>query len=441
MRSAKPKVLQTLAGKPLLEHVLSTADSLSCEAQKLVVVGHKRQEVESWIQSVPLNAKMVVQKEQLGTGHAVKEALEYVDAERVLVLYGDVPCISEAILQDLINDVPSDAVAVLSADYDDPHGLGRIVRDEHGHVMAITEEKDASDAVRAIHEINTGIMLIPTLFLKEALPQLSNQNKQQEYYLTDIIALGRKAGRDIVAIKANDAWRTLGVNDKKQLASLEKQYQLSQAEELMKQGVQLMDPSRLDIRGTLKTGQDCTIDVNVIIEGDVVLGQGVRLGANCVIKNTTIDDNVVVEPFSHIDGAHIGPKTTIGPFARIRPQTEVGESCKIGNFVEVKNTKLQDGAKASHLTYLGDSEVGKGANIGAGTVTCNYDGVNKFKTIIKDKAFIGSGSMLVAPVTIGEDATVGAGSTITEDVPNNELAVGRTRQRLVPGWQKPKKEG
>lgn len=436
MRSSLPKVLQPLAGRPLLAHVIETAKQLNAE-NIITIYGHGGDLVQQAFAHEQV--QWVEQKEQLGTGHAVKVTLPVLPQTGVsLILSGDVPCIRPATLQRLLDVSTETGIGLVTLTLPDATGYGRIVRN-NGEIQAIVEHKDASDEQRQIKEINTGIYCVSNAKLHEWLPRLSNNNAQGEYYLTDIVAMALADSMQVVSVEPEQAFEVDGVNDRVQLAALERQFQTAQAKALMQQGVHLIDPSRFDLRGTLKVGQDVRIDINVIIEGECELGDGVEIGAGCVIKNTKIAAGTKVQPYSVFDSAIVGENTQIGPFARLRPGAKLAAEVHIGNFVEVKNSTVGHGSKANHFTYLGDAEVGSGSNIGAGTITCNYDGANKFKTIIGDHAFIGSNSSLVAPVQIGNGATVGAGSTITRDVAENSLAVERSKQFAKENYQRPQK--
>jgi len=423
MHSALPKVLHPLAGKPLLAHVINTARRLA-PATVCVVYGHGGEQVPAAFAEADL--RWVRQEPQLGTGHAVLQALPHLKVGAggtalVLVLYGDVPLIRPETLQRLIVSAGAHTLALLTAHLDDPRGYGRIVR-EHGRVVRIVEEKDADDAERAIHEINTGILVAPGDALARWLPALGNRNAQGEYYLTDIVALAVAEGMAIATTQPADGWETDGINSKNQLARLERIHQRNLAEALMSQGVTLADPARIDIRGELVCGRDVFIDVNCVFEGRVELQDGVRINANCVIQD-----------------AVVGPGSIIGPFARLRPGTVLAEDVHIGNFVEVKNSTIAAHSKANHLAYVGDTTMGSRVNVGAGTITCNYDGANKFRTVIEDDVFIGSDTQLVAPVTVGKGATLGAGTTLTRDAPADQLTLSRANQVSIPGWQRPQK--
>lgn len=436
MRSKLPKVLQPLAGQPLLGHVIQTAKQL--QAQNIITIyGHGGDLVKDAFSHEQI--QWVEQAEQLGTGHAVQVTLPVLPQDGIsLILYGDVPLVRQQTLEQLLDASSQTGIGMITLTVDNPTGYGRIVR-ENGQIQAIVEHKDASDAQRQIQEINTGIYCVSNAKLHEWLPKLSNNNAQGEYYLTDIVEMAVAEGLEIASIQPEQAFEVEGVNDRIQLADLEREFQAQQALELMRQGVTLTDPKRFDLRGQLKVGQDVRIDINVIIEGDCELGDGVEIGAGCVLKNTKIAAGTKVQPYSIFDGAVVGEDTQIGPFARLRPGAKLANDVHIGNFVEVKNSSIGLGSKANHFTYLGDAEVGAGSNIGAGTITCNYDGANKHKTIIGDAAFIGSNSSLVAPVKIGNGATIGAGSVITRDVVDNALAFERAPQIEKADYQRPQK--
>ena len=451
MKSALPKVLQTLAGKPLLQHVLTTALFLQGKQAKtgpIVVVGHGAADVKEFIanasQEDPSFGKVatVLQAEQKGTGHALLQALPKLDVqEPTLVLYGDVPLTSKKTLAKLAKLADGvrgqdSALALLTQDLTNPTGYGRIVRDAEGSVREIVEEKDATPAQKAIKEINTGIMVLPTKALKKWLKALRSSNSQGEYYLTDVIAMAVKDGVPIRTTQADDESETIGVNSRDQLASLERTHQLNIANQLMDAGVSLADPARIDVRGTLECGTDVFIDVGCVFEGCVTLAVGTKIGPYCVIRNSVIGKNVSINAFSHLDGAKVGNHSVVGPYARLRPGADLANDVHIGNFVEVKNSKIAANSKANHLAYVGDSIVGTRVNIGAGTITCNYDGVNKHQTIIEDDVFIGSDTQLVAPVRVGRGATLGAGTTLTKDAPPNQLTVSRAKQISIP-WQRP----
>ncbi|QQE88787.1 bifunctional UDP-N-acetylglucosamine diphosphorylase/glucosamine-1-phosphate N-acetyltransferase GlmU [Azotobacter chroococcum] len=437
MRSALPKVLHPVAGNSMLGHVVATARQLVPQDIH-VVIGHGAELVRERLAADDLN--FVLQAEQLGTGHAVAQALPALSAERVLILYGDVPLIEADTLQRLLAQVGPDRLALLTVDLVDPSGYGRIVRDAAGKVVAIVEHKDASPEQRAICEGNTGILAVPGARLADWLGRLSNDNAQGEFYLTDVIAMAVADGLTVATEQPLDAMEVQGANDRIQLAQLERHYQLRAARRLMAQGVTLRDPARFDLRGELSVGRDVLIDVNVILEGRVVIEDGVEIGPNCVIRDSTLRKGAQVKANSHLEGAELGEGADCGPFARLRPGAVLGAKAHVGNFVELKNAVLGEGAKAGHLSYLGDAEIGARSNIGAGTITCNYDGANKFRTLMGEDVFIGSNSALVAPVTLGDRATTGAGSVITEDVPADSLALGRGRQRNIEGWQRPQKK-
>jgi len=454
MKSALPKVLQTLAGKPLLQHVLSTALSLQNKQTKtgpIVVVGHGATDVKEFIATAskedPGFSKVstVLQAEQKGTGHALLQALSKLDVqEPTLVLYGDVPLTSKKTLSKLAKLADGvrgedSALALLTQNLVNPTGYGRIVRDADGSVQEIVEEKDATSVQKSIHEINTGIMVLPTNSLKKWLKALRVSNAQGEYYLTDVIAMAVKDGVPIRTTQADEEFETIGVNSREQLAALERVHQLNIANLLMDAGVSLADPARIDVRGTLECGNDVFIDVGCVFEGCVTLAAGTRIGPYCIIRNSVIGKAVAVHAYSHIDGAKVGNQSIIGPYARLRPGADLSNDVHIGNFVEVKNSKIAANSKANHLSYVGDSIVGSRVNIGAGTITCNYDGVNKHQTIIEDDVFIGSDTQLVAPVRVGRGATLGAGTTLTKDAPANQLTISRTRQVSLQ-WKRPVKQ-
>ncbi|WP_349568959.1 bifunctional UDP-N-acetylglucosamine diphosphorylase/glucosamine-1-phosphate N-acetyltransferase GlmU [Azotobacter salinestris] len=436
MRSALPKVLHPVAGNSMLGHVVATARQLAPQGIH-VVIGHGAERVRERLAADDLN--FVLQAEQLGTGHAVAQALPALSAERVLILYGDVPLIEADTLQRLLAQVGPERLALLTVDLVDPSGYGRIIRDEAGQVVAIVEHKDASPGQRAICEGNTGILAVPGARLADWLGRLSNDNAQGEYYLTDVIAMAVADGLTIATEQPQDAMEVQGANDRLQLAQLERHYQLRAARRLMAQGVTLRDPARFDLRGEVSVGRDVLIDVNVILEGRVTIEDGVEIGPNCTIKDSTLRRGAQVKANSHLEGAELGEGADCGPFARLRPGAVLKAKAHVGNFVELKNAVLGEGAKAGHLSYLGDAEIGARTNIGAGTITCNYDGANKFRTVMGEDVFIGSNSALVAPVTLGDGATTGAGSVITEDVPAGNLALGRGRQRNIEGWKRPEK--
>lgn len=436
MQSALPKVLHPLAGKPLLSHVIDTARTLS-PARLCIIYGHGGEIVPQRIAADDIVCAK--QEPQLGTGHAVMQAVPHLDESvPTLVLYGDVPLTAADSLRQLLDSAGNDKLAILTVELEDPTGYGRIVR-QNGNITSIVEQKDATGAQRAIREVNTGILVAPTARLKGWLTTLSNDNAQGEYYLTDIVARAVADGVPVVSAQPKAVWETLGVNSKVQLAELERIHQRNIASALLEQGVTLPDPGRLDVRGTLRCGRDVTIDVNCVFEGEVQLGDGVAIGAHCVIRNARIGKGVSIKPFCHIEDAVVGADSVIGPYARLRPGTELAEDVHIGNFVEIKNSQVAAHSKANHLAYVGDATVGSRVNIGAGTITCNYDGANKFRTVIEDDAFIGSDTQLVAPVRVGRGATLGAGTTLTKDAPEGKLTVSRSRQVTIEGWQRPVK--
>ena len=436
MHSALPKVLHPLAGKPLLSHVIDAARALS-PTTLCLIYGHGGDAVPSSLAASDL--VFAKQEPQLGTGHAVAQAAAHLDdSVLTLVLYGDVPLIASSTLRRLVDSAGADKLAVLTVTLPDPTGYGRIVR-ESGQIVRIVEQKDASAEQRAIAECNTGIMVAPTVQLKKWLAGLSNNNAQGEYYLTDIVASAVADGTPVVSVQPDAVAETLGVNSKVQLAELERIHQRNIAERLLEQGLTLLDPARIDVRGRLQCGRDVSIDVGCVFEGEVSIEDGAVIGANCVIKNARIGRNANIKPFCHIEDAVVGAASQIGPYARLRPGTELGEDVHIGNFVEVKNSQIASHSKANHLAYVGDATIGSRVNIGAGTITCNYDGVNKFRTVIEDDAFIGSDSQLVAPVRVGQGATLGAGTTLTKDAPAGKLTVSRARQITVDGWERPVK--
>ncbi len=439
MFSKLPKVLHRLAGLPLLEHVVNTAHALAPQQTPIVVYGHEGEKVRHVLAN--LNVQWVLQDQQLGTGHALLQTLPHLDeAQQTLVLYGDVPLITTETLKKFIANTPVDALGILTAHFPNPTGLGRIIRNEKNQITRVVEDKDADAAQRNIHEINTGIYLIPAKLLKKWLPNLQNNNAQKEYYLTDIVARAEQEAIAIHGMQAPAYEEVLGINDCAQLAICERYFQRTNAENLMRKGVTLLDPNRFDVRGQLQVGQDVILDVNVIIEGNVKIGNQCYIGANTILRNTMIGNNVTIQANSVIDGAEIAEDCLIGPFARLRPGTVLSAHAHVGNFVEVKNSLVGSHTKINHLSYVGDSDVGKQVNIGAGTITCNYDGVNKHRTIIGDHVFIGSNSQLVAPVTIGDGATIGAGSTITRDAPPHQLTLCRAQQRSIENWQRPQKK-
>ncbi|MFV8572289.1 bifunctional UDP-N-acetylglucosamine diphosphorylase/glucosamine-1-phosphate N-acetyltransferase GlmU [Marinobacter sp. SBS5] len=437
MKSALPKVLHPVAGKAMLHHVVETAKQLGAEKIH-TVIGHGADQVRASLEDDSVN--WVLQTEQLGTGHAVAQALpDLPDNARVLVLYGDVPLTSKDTLQGMVEELNEERLALLTVDLDNPQGYGRIVRSAEGQVQAIVEQKDATAEQQAIKEVNTGILAVSAKHLKSWLPTLSNSNAQGEYYLTDIIAMSVEHGLSVEVSQPRTAFEVQGVNNRLQLAELERWYQLQQAERLMTEGATLADPARIDVRGELSIGNDLWIDVNVVFEGKVSLGSNVSIGPGCVIKDATIADGAEIKAHSVIEGAVVGANAQIGPFARLRPGTELSANTKVGNFVETKKAIVGEGSKINHLSYVGDASLGRNVNVGAGTITCNYDGVNKFRTVLGDGVFVGSNTSLVAPVKVDEGATIGAGSTITRDVAENDLAVARGKQRNISGWERPKK--
>ncbi|MCM0613852.1 bifunctional UDP-N-acetylglucosamine diphosphorylase/glucosamine-1-phosphate N-acetyltransferase GlmU [Marinobacter sediminum] len=438
MKSALPKVLHAVAGRPMLHHVIGTAKQLGAEKIH-TVIGHGADQVRAVTSEASVN--WVVQNEQLGTGHAVAQALpDLPDDARVLVLYGDVPLTRRETLEAMVGELNEQTLGLLTVTLDDPNGYGRIVRDGAGQVTSIVEQKDASADQRAIQEVNTGILAVSAKHLKAWLPALSNANAQGEYYLTDIIAMAVENGLSVSVSQPGDPFEVQGVNNRLQLSELERWYQRREAERLMTEGATLADPARVDVRGDLSIGNDILIDVNVVFEGKVEIGSNVSIGPGCVIKNARIAEGAKINAHSVIEGASVGANAQIGPFARLRPGTELAADTKVGNFVETKKAVVGEGSKINHLSYVGDAQLGRNVNVGAGTITCNYDGVNKFRTVIGDGVFVGSNTSLVAPVTVAPDATIGAGSTITRDVADSELAVARGRQRNIAGWERPKKD-
>lgn len=437
MYSNTPKVLHEVGGKPILGHVIECAKVLN-PSKIIVVYGYGGGTVREAFATE--NITWVNQAEQLGTGHAVLQALPYLDADaQSLIMLGDVPLVDVATCQALIAKASS-KLAILSFNKIDPTGYGRLIRADNGNVIAIVEHKDATLEQRKITEVNTGIMAMPNMHLLKWLSQITNQNAQGEYYLTDIVGLAVQQGVEVVAEITGDEWSVTGINSKTDLAQIERVYQDRRAQGLLAQGVTLKDPARLDVRGTLSCGKDVEIDVNCVFEGVVKLGDNVKIAANCVIKNAHIKNGTQIAPFTHIDDAEIGENNRIGPFARLRPGTVLQSDAHVGNFVELKNAQVDVGSKINHLSYVGDATVGKHVNIGAGTITCNYDGANKFRTTIEDGAFIGSDTQLVAPVTVGKNATIAAGSTITRDAPAGALTLCRAReQKSITGWKRPEK--
>ena len=436
MYSDKPKVLHAIAGKSMLQHVVDTASKLN-PSKTIIVYGHGGEAVPKSL--VHQTAVFVLQEPQLGTGHAVQQALPELDEEGIsLVLYGDVPLIQQETLTKLITDEKS--LTLLTLTLENPKGYGRIIRNEYGQVKSIIEEKDATQEQRQVKEINTGILAAPTKLLREWLKNLRNENAQREYYLTDIVAMAVEQQVEIRTVQPGNEWEVMGINSKQQQAELERLWQKEVANRLLTQGVTIADPDRLDVRGELTCERDVEIDVGCIFEGSVQLGHGVKVGAYSIIKNSSVEANTNIAPFSHIDEAEIGQYCHIGPYARIRPGSKLKNDVHIGNFVEIKNSEIADNSKANHLSYIGDASIGSRVNIGAGTITCNYDGANKFHTIIEDDAFIGSDTQLVAPVTVGRGATIGAGSTITVNTPAGGLTLSRAKQISVTDWQRPAKK-
>lgn len=437
MYSDLPKVLHPIAGKPMVKHVIDTVKHLNARQINLIY-GHGADLLKERLADEPVN--WVFQAEQLGTGHAMQQAAPFfADDENIMMLYGDTPLIQQSTLERLIAQKPENGIALLTVKLENPTGYGRIIR-ENGSVVAIVEQKDASAEQLKIQEINTGVMVASGASFKKWLGNLNNNNAQGEYYITDVIAMANEDGFQVQAVQADEFMEVEGVNNRLQLAALERFYQKKQAEKLLLAGVTLIDPSRFDVRGTVEHGKDVSIDVNVILEGDVKLGNNVKIGAGCVLKNVTVGDNVEIKPYSVLEDAVIGEKSAIGPFSRLRPGTQLAEGAHVGNFVEIKNAQVGKGSKVNHLTYVGDAEVGSNVNIGAGVITCNYDGANKFKTIIGDDVFVGSDSQLVAPVEIANGATIGAGSTITKNVAEGELVITRVAQKHIQGWQRPTKK-
>jgi bifunctional UDP-N-acetylglucosamine pyrophosphorylase/glucosamine-1-phosphate N-acetyltransferase len=442
MQSALPKVLHPLAGKPLLRHVIDTARGLN--SQKLCVIyGHGGAAVPEMVATVAESTGSTIdtalQEPQQGTGHAVMQAVPQLDDDQpTIVLYGDVPLTTVDTLRRLVEAAGSDKLGILTVEQANPFGLGRIVR-EDGKIVRIVEEKDATEAERAIKEINSGIMAIPTRHLKKWLAALSNNNAQGEYYLTDIVAQAVADGVPVVSSQPSGEWEVAGVNSKVQLAELERRHQLNIAHALLERGVTLMDPARIDVRGELICGRDVTIDVGCVFEGRVELADGVRIGAHCVLVNATVGAGANIKPFCHIEDATIGAASQIGPYARLRPGTTLGEDVHIGNFVEVKNSTVAAHSKANHLAYVGDATIGSRVNIGAGVITCNYDGANKFRTVIEDDVFVGSDTQLIAPVTVGKGATLAAGTTLTKDAPAGKLTISRSKQVTIDSWKRPVK--
>lgn len=438
MRSELPKVLHPVAGKPMLQHVVDACQAIHC-VRLAVVYGHGGEQVCEAVHGEDIHWSL--QAEQKGTGHAVAQAIDLAgDDDVVLVAYGDVPLIRAETLQQLADELQNNALTVLTTQLEQPFGYGRIVRDEQGAVQSIVEEKDADDAVRAVKEVNTGFIAARGSDLKRWLEQLTPQNAQGEYYLTDCVGLAVAEGGVVNTVLCADPLEVEGANNRIQLARLEREAQRRQVEALMLAGVSVADPARLDIRGQVSSGQDVFIDINVLLCGEVTLGSHVTIEPNCVLKNVSVGDGSHIKANTHIEDAVIGGHCDVGPFARIRPGTQLADGAKIGNFVETKKALIGKGSKVNHLSYVGDTEMGVGVNIGAGTITCNYDGANKFKTTIGDRVFVGSGTQLVAPVTINDDATIGAGSTISKPAPAGQLTLTRAKQMTIKGWKRPVKE-
>lgn len=437
MYSEKPKVLHRLAGRPMAKHVIDTCAKVGAQNIHLVY-GHGGDQMKEALGSEPVN--WVLQEKQLGTGHAVNQAAPgFADDEKVLILYGDVPLISSETVENLLDAQPNGGIALLTVILKKPEGYGRIIR-KNGPVVAIVEQKDATEEQKLIKEINTGVMVATGGDLKRWLSALKNENAQGEYYLTDIIAAAHKEGRAVEAVHPVSPIEVEGVNDRAQLARLERAYQSMQAQRLLEQGVMLRDPNRFDLRGEVHFGMDVEIDVNVILKGKVTIGNNVQIGAGCILKDCEIKDNAILYPYSIVEDSVVGEECTVGPYARLRPGSELKKAAHVGNFVEIKNATLGEDSKAGHLTYLGDAKIGDRVNVGAGVITCNYDGANKFKTTIGDDVFVGSDSQLIAPVTIADGSTIGAGTTLTKDVAENELVITRAKERVIAGWKRPTKK-
>lgn len=437
MYSDLPKVLHPIAGKPMVKHVIDTVKAL--EAKQIhLIYGHGGDLMQQRLAAEPVN--WVLQAEQLGTGHAMQQAAPFfADDENILMLYGDGPLITQATLEKLIAAKPDNGIALLTVVLENPTGYGRIIR-ENGSVVAIVEQKDANPEQLKIKEINTGVMVASGASFKKWLAQLNNNNAQGEYYITDVIAMANRDGYKVEAVQAADLMEVEGANNRLQLAALERYYQKTQAEKLLLAGVSIIDPARFDLRGSVTHGKDVQIDANVILEGEIKLGHRVKIGAGSVLKNCEIGDDVEIKPYSVIEDTVIGNQAKIGPFSRLRPGTNLADETHVGNFVEIKNAEIAKGSKVNHLTYVGDAQIGVNCNIGAGVITCNYDGANKFKTIIGDNVFVGSDTQLVAPVTVASGSTIGAGSTITKDVAQDELVITRVAQRHIQGWKRPTKK-
>ena len=437
MYSDLPKVLHKIAGKPMVKHVIDTAKQLNA-AQIHLIYGHGADLLKQRLADEPVN--WVFQAEQLGTGHAMQQAAPFfADDENILMLYGDAPLITAETLQKLIAAKPENGIALLTVNLENPTGYGRIIRQD-GNVTAIVEQKDANAEQLKITEVNTGVMVSDGASFKKWLARLDNNNAQGEYYMTDVIGLANQDGFKVVAVQATDMMEVEGANNRLQMAALERYFQRKQAQKLLLAGVSLTDPERFDLRGELEHGKDVEIDINVIIEGNVRLGNRVKIGAGCVLKNVEIADDVEIKPYSVLENAVVGEKAAIGPFSRLRPGAELAAETHVGNFVEIKQAKVGKGSKVNHLTYIGDAEIGRDCNIGAGVITCNYDGANKFKTVIGDNVFVGSDSQLSAPVTIADNVTVAAGATVTDNVAAGELVISRVRQRHIPNWKRPTKK-
>lgn len=437
MYSEKPKVLHRLAGRPMAKHVIDTCAKVGAQNIHLVY-GHGGDQMKDALGAEPVN--WVLQEKQLGTGHAVNQAApDFSDDEKVLILYGDVPLISSETIENLLDAQPNGGIALLTVILKKPEGYGRIIR-KNGPVVAIVEQKDATEEQKLIKEINTGVMVATGGDLKRWLSALKNENAQGEYYLTDIIAAAHKEGRAVEAVHPVSPIEVEGVNDRAQLARLERAYQSMQAQRLLEQGVMLRDPNRFDLRGEVHFGMDVEIDVNVILKGKVTIGNNVQIGAGCILKDCEIKDNAILYPYSIVEDSVVGEECTVGPYARLRPGSELKKAAHVGNFVEIKNATLGEDSKAGHLTYLGDAQIGDRVNVGAGVITCNYDGANKFKTTIGDDVFVGSDSQLIAPVTIADGSTIGAGTTLTKDVAENELVITRAKERVIAGWKRPTKK-
>lgn len=440
MRSRLPKVLQPIAGRPMLDHVLDATAPFAAGSPRIIVVGHGAEAVEARYAD-RTDVRFALQSPQLGTGHALMQAVPSLDKNdpATLVCLGDVPLLSSETIRRMTEAAETNEMVLLTVELENPTGYGRIKRAE-GRPYAIVEEKDATDDERRIREVNTGIMLLPTARLEGWLSSLTNTNAQGEYYLTDVLALAAHEGVSIAAVQPDHVWELEGVNSKPQLARLERVWQRVQADRLMDAGVTLLDPDRIDIRGTLTCGRDVEIDVGCVFEGNVVLADGVKVGANCVLKNVEVGEDTVILPFCHLEGARVGAAGRIGPYSRLRPGAELAGGNHIGNFVEVKKSVVGEGTKINHLAYVGDADVGARVNIGAGCITCNYDGVNKFRTVIGDDAFIGSDTQLIAPVKVGAGATIGAGTTLTREAPEGKLTLSRARQVTIEGWKRPVKK-